>query len=211
MTGTVLASRLTRQHAGSPDGIRRFFDPTSKRDMVRVGPGSYFVTAGGNEVLTAVLGSCIAVCLRDPKTGIGGMNHFMLPAGIGARGDRSGTDLRCGAHAMEVLVNEILSRGCPRNRMEVKIFGGSDLFGAARPVGNQNATFAMDYLARERMPIAARDIGGQVPRRVEFVPATGLARVKLIRDDMVHHVVRADERYRHKLLQTSGAGDVELF
>ena len=32
-----------------------------------------------DEVITTVLGSCIAACIRDPATHIGGMNHFMLP------------------------------------------------------------------------------------------------------------------------------------
>ena len=29
--------------------------------------------------ITTVLGSCVAVCLYDPQSGVGGMNHFMLP------------------------------------------------------------------------------------------------------------------------------------
>jgi chemotaxis protein CheD len=37
------------------------------------------VSADPQVVMTTVLGSCIAACLRDPTTGIGGMNHFLLP------------------------------------------------------------------------------------------------------------------------------------
>ena len=29
--------------------------------------------------ITTILGSCVAVCLRDPDSRVGGMNHFLLP------------------------------------------------------------------------------------------------------------------------------------
>ena len=58
--------------------LNRFHDPTTGLDIVQVMPGTLYVTDTG-ECITTVLGSCISVCLRDPISNIGGLNHFMLP------------------------------------------------------------------------------------------------------------------------------------
>ena len=62
-------------------------------------------------VLVTVLGSCVSACLRDPRTGIGGMNHFMLPDDGGDAGNPLSTSARYGVYAMELLINEILKAG----------------------------------------------------------------------------------------------------
>ncbi len=74
-------------------------------------PGEYFVSHTPMIVYT-VLGSCISACIRDPVTGVGGMNHFILPAPKGEGGsDAWGVSARYGSYAMELLVNELLKRG----------------------------------------------------------------------------------------------------
>jgi len=79
-----------------------FFDQRFQFNAVKVLPGEYFVS-DENMVIQTVLGSCIAACLWDSRTHVGGMNHFMLPEGDGA--DQSG---RYGSYAMEVLINEMM-------------------------------------------------------------------------------------------------------
>ena len=53
----------------------RYFDRHFNRDAVKILPGEYYATRD-NTVIVTVLGSCVSVCLRDPITKIGGMNHF---------------------------------------------------------------------------------------------------------------------------------------
>ena len=60
---------------------RRFFDNAAGAWMVKVFPGEYYVTGKADEVLVTILGSCVSACIRDPRKGIGGMNHFMLAEG----------------------------------------------------------------------------------------------------------------------------------
>jgi chemotaxis protein CheD len=55
---------------------------TEKR--IHVGQGEHHVTSDPSVMLTTILGSCVAMCLRDSESGIGGMNHFLLPEGAGA-------------------------------------------------------------------------------------------------------------------------------
>ncbi len=46
---------------------------------VHVIQGEYKVFNDPNIVLSTILGSCVAACMRDPVAGVGGMNHFLLP------------------------------------------------------------------------------------------------------------------------------------
>ena len=51
-----------------------YFDRHFSKDAAKVLPGEYFVTGKGM-LLVTVLGSCVAACVRDADSGIGGMNH----------------------------------------------------------------------------------------------------------------------------------------
>ena len=56
----------------------RYFDRHFDLEAAKILPGEYFVTNKGM-LLVTVLGSCVSACVRDTDSGIGGMNHFMLP------------------------------------------------------------------------------------------------------------------------------------
>ena len=99
----------------------RYFDRHFESDAAKILPGEYYVTSQ-EIVLVTVLGSCVAACIRDTDSGIGGMNHFMLP-------DEGGREVvsssaRYGTYAMEVLINHLLKMGARRSQLEAKIFGG---------------------------------------------------------------------------------------
>ena len=100
----------------------RYFDKNFDAEAAKILPGEYFVTSQGM-LLVTVLGSCVAACIRDCDSGIGGMNHFMLPDD-GGRGESVGTSARYGTYAMEVLINHLLKLGARRHRLEAKVFGG---------------------------------------------------------------------------------------
>ena len=87
-------------------------------------------------VLTTLLGSCVAACIRDPMAGVGGMNHFLLPGGTLGGNDRAVQ--RHGVHAMELLVNDLLKHGARRDRLEAKLFGGARMIDGLTDVGRQN-------------------------------------------------------------------------
>ncbi len=82
---------------------------------VHVIQGEFKVVNDPDIVLSTILGSCVAACLRDPVTGVGGMNHFLLPGS--ASSPSSGADAtRYGVHLMELLINGLLKQGgAPRS------------------------------------------------------------------------------------------------
>ena len=190
---------------------RRFFDAASATWMVKVFPGEYFVTSRPDEVLVTVLGSCVAACVRDSRTGIGGMNHFMLPqsrAGNWA-GDLQST--RFGNFAMEKLVNELLKAGCSRNSLEIKVFGGGNVTDTQNAIGTENSKFILRYLEAEGMRCAAQDLGGQLPRRIHYHPATGKVVRRLLGTGKSTAVAREEIEYGSRLSTRTVAGEIQLF
>jgi chemotaxis protein CheD len=136
--------------------------------------GEFVVADDPGLVLTTILGSCVAACLRDPVARIGGMNHFLLP-GDGDR-VRSRDAERYGVHLMELLVNGLMTRGAHRGRLEAKLFGGARTVYRSSDVGALNASFAEHFLKNEGIAIVGGSLGGSSGRRIEYWPVSGRAR-----------------------------------
>ena len=197
--------------SGSAVASRRFYDNASAAWVVKVLPGEYYVTSKPDELLVTVLGSCVSACIRDPIKGIGGMNHFMLPhsrSGSWA-GDTQST--RFGNFAMEKLLNELLKAGCSRNSLEIKMFGGGNVTDTQNAIGTENAEFAVRYLEAEGLRCAAKDLGGQLPRRIQYSPATGKVVRRLLGGNESSAIVREENEYASRLTSHSPAGEIELF
>lgn len=174
--------------------------------------GEFRVAEHPDAVLTTVLGSCVAACMRDPVLGIGGMNHFLLPGAQDAARDDSGGDAqRFGAYAMELLVNALLQRGAQRNRLEVKLFGGARMLKGLTDVGASNATFAEGYLRDEGLTYAGGSLRGDQARRVQYWPASGRARQILLPHQVVTPFEAERERVRKPPPAPAAAGELELF
>ena len=114
------------------ESINRYWDTTNNIYAAKILPGEFYVTMTG-ELITTVLGSCVSACVRDTATGIGGMNHFMLPADISRTGKTwnktpVNAQTRYGNIAMERLINVILAGGGKRQNLEIKLFGGCLLY-----------------------------------------------------------------------------------
>ncbi len=193
--------------------LRRYWDPTQSCMTVKVLPGEFYVSKQ-DELITTVLGSCVAACIHDPRLGIGGMNHFMLPE---PRGERDGWTstvgraARYGSDAMEQLINTILAAGGRRADLQVKIFGGGRVLAQLTDIGQRNIEFVQRYIATENLQLCASDLGDIYPRQVQFFPSSGRARVRLLRrhDDVA---LVADERvYLKRLANDPIKGEVELF
>lgn len=190
------------------EGALRYYDLRFGTAAVKILPGEYAVDGDGLLMVTT-LGSCVSACLFDPAAGVGGMNHFLLPEGDDGP---AGASARYGSYAMELLINRLLGAGAQRHRLRAKVFGGANVLAgfSGMTVGQRNARFVLDYLAREGVPVEAQDLGGEHARRVYFFPAGGRALVRMLPrcDDTLR---AAELRYRSKLAATAPTGEVELF
>lgn len=184
---------------------------TSLGRMVRVLPGDFYVTGEAGITIVTILGSCVAACVRDPFTGFGGLNHFMLPEGETGEWNGVGAAFRYGNFAMEALINAVLKSGCARHNLEVKLFGGANMHGTTAGVGAKNALFARRYLEMEGIPLAAADLGGEAGRRIHYEPATGKVQRLMLKSTEAESMRSDETRYATSLTQTSVAGDIDLF
>jgi len=189
-----------------------YYDPYFEIDAVKILPGEYYVSSR-NLLMVTVLGSCVGACVRDRVSGIGGINHFMLPDDRRNEDQRVGSAMRYGDYAMEMLINQLLKLGARRERLEAKVFGGGNVLPGftQNVVGERNARFVNEYLALEGIPVVSRDLLGNYPRKVYFFPSDGRVLVKKLRSLHNDTIVERERSYRAKLRQSRLEGDVELF
>lgn len=188
----------------------RYFDRKFGLEAAKILPGEYFVSSD-EALLVTVLGSCVAACIRDVDSGIGGMNHFMLPDDGGK--NSAGSSARYGTYAMEVLINHLLKLGARRNRLEAKVFGGGAVMAslASSNVGARNAEFVLDFLKTEKIPIVAKDLLDSYPRKVYYFPHSGRVLVKKLHRVHNDTLFSRESDYKTRLSSSSLEGDVELF
>lgn len=195
------------------ENIKRAWNRTFEAYSARLNPGEYYVTKNEEGIYTT-LGSCISACIRDRVSGIGGMNHFMLPASTGEGGWKDAglsSSTRYGNFAMEHLINEILKNGGSRQNLEVKLFGGGRIIANMTDVGLRNIAFAHEYIRVEGLKVTSEDVGDVFPRMVVYFPATGKVRVKRLRSLHTNTIVEQEKAYLGKIEKEPVSGDIELF
>ena len=197
------------------DGITRIWDPRNNLCAAKILPGEYYVTRQ-HEIITTVLGSCISACIRDPLSGVGGMNHFMLPGdtskSLSQWGGGECMETRYGIAAMEMLINDIIKQGCRKDRLELKLFGGGKVLAMdVNNVGERNIEFARQFVRAEGFTIAAEDVGGPHPRKVNFFPRTGKVMIRRLRSLQTQAIVDQEKSYESDLASNERPGEIELF
>jgi chemotaxis protein CheD len=134
-------------------------------------PGE-FAVAGVPCTITTILGSCVSVCLYDPVTRLGGLNHFLLPTAPAH--DQSP---RYGDVALQQLVAMLESHGVQRNRLTATVIGGACVLdayhGVRGHIGSQNVRAALRVLQQQRIAVSTTLVGGARARKLRFRPDTG--------------------------------------
>ena len=131
--------------------------------------GEFLVSSEPGDVLTTILGSCVAAFMRDPVAGVGGLNHFLLPGGD--PNDR--TAMKYGLNSMELLINALIREGARRERLEAKLFGGGRIVPGLTDIGAANGQFAEDFLRREGIVNLGGSLGGDQGRKIRVWPVSG--------------------------------------
>jgi chemotaxis protein CheD len=148
----------------------------SERATAYLHPGQLFVSAQSYAV-TTILGSCVAVCLWDPVTRIGGINHFLLPTFVAKASPR-----RAWRHRHQIARS--VGLGSQKHDLLAKIFGGACVLEAFRDrqhqLGSKNIEVARALLESESIPLVGHDVGGQRGRKLIFHTDDGAAWVKAL-------------------------------
>ena len=190
-----------------------YYDRTFDCNAAKISPGEYYFT-DKDMVIVTVLGSCVSACIRDNISGIGGMNHFMLPDSAAADKDSPVSEsMRYGTYAMEVLINQLLRNGARRENLEAKIFGGGNVLKSftTMNVGDRNAMFVRKFLKEERIRVTGEDLLDIYPRKVYYFPKTGKVLVKKLKNMHNDTLYKREETYARKLKTSDMSGEIDLF
>ena len=195
--------------------VNRYFDKRLGVWSAKILPGEFYVTTHG-EMIGTVLGSCISACVRDVKLGIGGMNHFMLPAQNEHSSAQWGSDAntsetRYGNWAMEYLLNTLYKLGCTKKNLEIKLFGGGQVLASMTDIGQRNILFAYDFLRKEGLNVKAADVGDIYSRKILFFPDTGAVKVRRITTTRNDTIIEREKGYLENIRKRKDDSDIELF
>jgi len=186
------------------------FSPKFNRTMVIIYPGEYHVSP--HDVIATVLGSCISVCIKDTKTGMGGMNHFMLPGDVRSEDIFLSASAKYGMFAMEQLINEMLKKGGSQKHFQAKVFGGGHVLNFRKTDGNvpeSNIDFVRAFLKMEQIEIVKEDVGGYSGRKILFFPDTSKVLLKRLKSTVDSKIIEAEQAYKTKLFQEKEKLQVE--
>ncbi len=203
MAGAVPQHQSERRRSG--------WDMPKDHTIVKLFSGDCYVTDQSKHMLVTILGSCVSACIRDPKTGVGGMNHFLLPRTKSDVRSDSSEAARYGAFAMEQLINGLLQLGAVKSRLEVKVFGGGNVIDSNLLIGSQNIQFVREYLLKEGLLILSSDLGGTYPRRIHYFPDTGKVMMRNLQRSEDKKIVEEEKRFAETLANKPIGGDVDLF
>lgn len=140
-----------------------------------------FAVAGGHAVLvTSGLGSCVAVALHDPSSGMAGLAHVLLPsAGFGPPSIHPAKYADSG---VALLAEELRRRGAAQHRLVAKLAGGARMFASLLSsginMGQRNVDATRKALYKLNIPVIGEDVGGEYGRSVRLVAATGALTVR---------------------------------
>ena len=146
---------------------------------LNLNPGEIYL-GKGPAVITTILGSCVSVTMHHAKSGISAISHGQLPrcSMEGPCKDSCPDRHKFVECSIETILNKFDTLGLNRLGIEVKIFGGSDMFGfqsssISKSVGRENIEVAQKTIEDKGLKIAAGDIGGYQGRKIVFFAHTG--------------------------------------
>lgn len=176
-------------------------DTNSKDPVHPIIIGEVFVSDTPTWIST-LLGSCVSVCMYDDAAGVGGMNHFMLPNST----DDSGVCNRFGVHAIELLINSLMSLGADRRRLQAKIFGGCNAtYSSFARIAADNVEFANRFLKTEGIPITKSYTNEGMGMNVQFHTKSFRALVRVLDRSESLKVENESKRLAPVILKTMQA------
>jgi chemotaxis protein CheD len=195
--------------------MRNYFDHRQQKQIHILQPADFYVVEK-NEVISTVLGSCIAVCLRDKKNKIGGMNHFLLPYNLNDKqrhwpGDYQSTQLRYGNISMELLINQLILKGADRQHFEAKIFGAASVLLNCSDIGERNLIFVREYLEAESIPIVSEDVGGVEARKILYNVEDGEVIRFIVSMKSRSEVDSSEKNYHKNIIDKPIISDIDFF
>lgn len=129
------------------------------------------------KIITYALGSCIGICLYDPKLKLAALVHIMLPLNM-ETGRKN--PLKYADTGIRETLKAMQLKGAMKSRITAKAAGGAKMFevsgkGSLGNIGQRNIESVHAILKMEGIRLLAEDVGGSVARTLTFDADTGQA------------------------------------
>lgn len=152
------------------------------QSMITVNMGDYKTARGDKKLITKDLGSCVGIAMWDPKTGVGGLLHIMLPQYMPNRQETSFIAAKYADTGLEELVRVLVQQGAGRERLVTKLAGAAHMVKVeqvpeSEDISSRNLTAVKKKLAELKIPILASEVGDYCPRTIVFELKSGTLRI----------------------------------
>ncbi len=156
--------------------------PEQELPVAYLKPGEMYFFGQPTLVVT-VLGSCLSVTMFHRPTGIGAICHGLLPSCRDTNAALCTKNCSAGFKYMDCSIQRMLEQfralGMKPAEMEIKVFGGADMFGVPgnngqrMTIGLQNVSITRKILQAAGISVLAEDVGGERGRKIFFYTHTG--------------------------------------
>ena len=129
----------------------------------------------GQVLATYALGSCIGLAVHDPKAGVGGLLHFMLPdSGIDPARGRENPFMFADT-GIPLLLEQVCRKGASKQRLMVHAAGGAQMMDRENvfEIGKRNYLAMRKILWKKGILIHAEAVGGVTSRTVRLQVGSG--------------------------------------
>lgn len=132
-------------------------------------------------IVTHSLGSCIGVAVYDPQAKVGGILHFMLPEASLDANKAQNNPAMFADTGIPQLFKSCYHMGAAKNRMIVKVAGGSQVLDNSGffNIGKRNYAALRKIFLRNNVLIGAEDVGGVSPRTLYLDIGSGKVWIKI--------------------------------
>lgn len=152
--------------------------------VVKVGISDLNLVHAPNKIRTSGLGSCVGIVIYDLAKKVAGLAHIMLPDSSLTR-EQNFNKFKYADTAIPYMIEQLQQAGARKFALKAKIAGGAQMFQLSSEsnmmrIGPRNVEAVEKILNEYRIPILAKDVGGNRGRTIEFDPLTGDLKVRTV-------------------------------
>ncbi|SHI58341.1 chemotaxis protein CheD [Clostridium amylolyticum] len=150
---------------------------------VKVGIADLNTVFTPGKIMTIGLGSCIGIALYDKRTCLAGLAHIMLPDS--EQFSNITNPLKFADLAIPILIEKMVEQGAIKRNLTAKISGGASMFNFSdksmnMDIGARNGIAVIKTLDKLKIPIIAKDIGGNKGRTMIVDASNGVVQIRTV-------------------------------
>ncbi len=150
---------------------------------VKVGIADLNTVFTPGKIMTIGLGSCIGIALYDKRTCLAGLAHIMLPDS--EQFSNITNPLKFADLAIPILIEKMVEQGAIKRNLTAKISGGASMFNFSdksmnMDIGARNGMAVIKTLDKLKIPIIAKDIGGNKGRTMIVDASNGVVQIRTV-------------------------------